>query len=431
MFPVAAGLLSTLLLLPASEQAQLRDGQRVSGALGLDGRGQLRFAIERSDPVNADQIALIRFPATELPPFRVPGGLRLVLRDGQTLTGPLIRLDGDSVVLRTAWADQLKLARGAVASLTQLSGWQPIFEDDFSAGLKSWTVKGTPEVQQEPARVLLNRSGQELVWSWSPGFSRSSNPGTPTPDLEAGRVGINFQEGPAGQGRCLAEFHFQEGKQEQVLRVVLTGPGDRYTAETAGLAGTAQTIERTPGWHRLTVQFGRRSLRVLIDDLALWYNLERGPGGPLRRVRLVREGGEDKGGLTLASFTVSRSVEAAVRPPGEPTQDEVWLATGDQLFGRLVQADARSLTIQGKYGKRILPWTAVRGLYPQLQAGQAPVRAETGVRLWLNNGLTPEPDLLEGELLGLDGERLKLRHAFLGELSLERRWLKQLQPLPR
>ncbi len=416
MFCVAAGLLGTLLL-PAVEQAQLRNGQTVSGALGLDGRGQLQFASERNNPVNADQIALIRFPAQELPPFRVPGGMRLLTRDGQTLTGPLLRLDGDSVVVRTAWADQLKLPRERVASLTQLPGWQPLFEDDFSAGLKGWTVKGSPKARTEPARLLLNQSGQELTW-------------TPESALDAGRVGVNFQEGAViGKGRCLAELHFQEGKQERVLRVLLAGPGDNYSVETAGLDGTTPAVERTPGWHRLTVQFGRRSLRVLLDEQALWYNLERGPGGSLLRVRLVREGGDDRGSLALSAFAVARAVDEAVRPPGEPGQDEVWLATGDQLFGRLVQADNRSLTIQGRYGKRTLPWTAVRGVYFREQAGPAPARAGTGVRLFLHNGLTPEPDLLEGELLDLDGERLKLRHASLGELNLPRRWLKQLQPL--
>ncbi len=133
--------------------------------------------------------------------------------------------------------------------------------------------------------------------------------------------------------------------------------------------------------------------------------------------------------MAFTAFTVLRAVDETVHPPGDPTQDEVWLASGDQLFGQILQADGRSVTIQGRYGKRTLPWTEVRGLYPLQQAARKALRG--GVRVWLHNGLTAEPDVLEGELQGLDGERLKLRHAWLGELSLERRWLKQLQPLPR
>jgi hypothetical protein len=392
MSGAAPWLLLPFLLLPAADQAQLLDGKRVSGALGLDERGQLSFAVERSNPVHADRIALVRFAPTDLPLFRVPGGLHLVLRGGQSLTGALVRLDGESVMLRTAWAERLKLPRDAVIALTQLPGWQPLFEDD------SW---------------------KDLAW-------------TPLQPLEAGRVGVNFQETrPVRRGRWLMELHFQHGDQVQVLRVTLAGPGDGYTAEMDGLKGAAEAVERTTGWHRLTVQWGPRSLRVLVDDRALWYNLERGPAGPLRRVRLVRPEDVDRDSLAVAAFAVAKAVPDLVRPEGDPTQDEVWLATGDQLFGQVAQADGQSLTIQGRYGKRTLPWTEVRGLYLCQPPRRVPVPPGGGVRLWLNNGLTPQTDVLEGELQGMDGNRLKLRHAWLGEVDLERRWLKQLQPLSR
>ncbi len=387
-----AAFLWTLLLLPAVEQAQLLDGRRVNGALGLDDRGRLRFAVERSAPVNADRIALVRFPASELPPFRVAGGVRVLLRDGQSLTGPLVRVDAESVVIQTAWAGQVKLPRDAVIALTQLPGWQPVFED------ASW---------------------KELAW-------------TAEQPLEAGRVGVNFRETqPVRQGRWIMELHFKEGAGDKVLRVVLAGPGDRYTAEMEGVKGAAESVERTPGWHRVTVQWSPRSLRVLLDEQALWYNLERGPGGLLSHVRLVPPDNGDKAGLAVSAFSVARAVPEAVHPPGDPTQDEVWLDTGDQLFGRLEQADPRGLTIQGRYGKQIFPWTEVRGLYLRQQMTRLPALGAGGARLWLHNGLTAEPDVLEGLLREMDGSRLKLRHGWLGDLDLERRWLKQLQPLPR
>ena len=240
-------------------------------------------------------------------------------------------------------------------------------------------------------------------------------------------MGVNFQQlGTGQQARCLLELHFRQEKKTQVLRVTLAGPGG-YPTEIAGLEGTACTVERTPGWHRIGVQFSRRSLRVLVDDQAVWYNLERGPAGPLTQVRLALPGKRGRAwALDLTAFAVSRSVDEETHPPGDPTQDEVWLVSGDQLFGQVTTADARSLTIQGRYGQRTLPWTAVRGLYLR-QPAKAPGQVGGGARVRLHTGLTPEPDLLQGEVLGQDADRLKLRHPLLGELSIERRWVKQVR----
>jgi hypothetical protein len=355
-------------------------------------------------------------PAPASPCSLLPGGLRLLLRDGETLTGPLVRLDAESLVIRTAWAGSLKVPRGAVAALTQLPGWQPVFEDDFSAGLKGWTVQGRPETRTDPSALQLTNPGQELTWT------------APQP-LEAGRVGVNFQQARIGQqASCLLELHFQQDKKTQMLGVTLSGPGDGYPTEVAGLEGTVCPVERSPGWHRVSVRFGRRSLRVLVDDQVVWYNLEHGPAGPLTQVRLLCQGNEDeRGALDLTAFAVSRSVDEEPHPPGDPTQDEVWLVSGDQLFGQVLTADVRSLTIQGRSGQRTLSWTEVRGLYLR-QPAKAVGQLGGGVKVRLHTGLTPEADLLQGEALEQDAERLKLRHPLLGELSIERHWIKRVQP---
>ncbi len=196
-------LLLLTLLLPAADQAQLLDGRRVTGSLGLDESRRLLFTAESKAPIASERLALVPFPALDLPPFRVAGALRLLLRDGQTLTGPLVRLDAESVVIQPAWSKPVKAPRSAVLALTQLPGWQLLFQDDFSAGLGGWTVQGKPEIQKDPTALLLSRPGQELSW-------------IPARPLEAGRVGINFeQRQPPGRGRWSLELSFQEGKRER------------------------------------------------------------------------------------------------------------------------------------------------------------------------------------------------------------------------
>src|SRR5207249_11717418 len=113
------------------------------------------------------------------------------------------------------------------------------------------------------------------------------------------------------------------------------------------------------------------------------------------------------------------AVEEPRRPPAEPDQDELWLAGGDQLFGRVSRADGRSLTIEGRFGRRTLSWTAVRGLF--FRRGPRIAVSDKGerVRLWIDNGY-PQPDELDAAVLSLDARRCRWRHALLGERDMER-----------
>jgi len=403
----------------AAEVAHLADGRRITGTLTLGKNGQVRFDVPgQVEPVAIDRIDRVRFPETTLAPFRVGGNLRVLLRDGQSLTGPLVRLDRDLLVLRTAWAARVNVPRAAVAALTQLPGWQPVFEDNFASRRKEWTGKARPalEVEQGACVAVLNEAGQELVY-------------TLAEPIRKGRVGVNFQERDGASGaRWLLEMTFRQDQELRTLTVTLAGDGEGYPVAAPGLEGKVTALARTPGWHRVTVQFSGGSLRVLLDESALWYNLERGPGGALQQVRLRCQGsGQRKGALALTEFSVAQGVDEAVRPIQDPSQDEVWLATGDQLFGVIVGAADRTVTLEGRFGRRSLPWTAVRGCYLREAMNRPPALEGTPVRVWLGNGVTAEPDVIEGVIVGLDEPRWRLRNAWLGELKVERERVRQVR----
>jgi hypothetical protein len=179
------------------------------------------------------------------------------------------------------------------------------------------------------------------------------------------------------------------------------------------------------------VQFSPRSLRETCDEAVLWYTLERGPGGSLRQVRLTCQGGDApvRGAVAWAACTIEEAVDESPRPDGDATQDEVWLDEGDQLFGRVVRADRRTVEVQGRWGSRKLPWTQVRGLV--LRRTAAPPVSTTGahVRLLLDSGLTPEKDILEGVLEKSDGRAVTLRHSLLGEVRIDRAFVREVRPL--
>jgi hypothetical protein len=405
----------------AAEEAYRTDGRRVTGSLTLGEDGALRFApaVQGTALSHAD-IARVLFPMGHPPAFRAGGGHRVHLHDGQHLTGELLALKDDTLTLRTAWTERLNIPRAFIAGITSLPGWRTVFEDDLSKGSKEWAVSGKPA--RESGSVVVSASGQDLSY-------------TLHPPLEAGRLGVNFQETRQARGlRFLFEARFAGDAARHAIRVTIAGPGDTYEVEVNGLEGTAHRVARSPGWRRLSIQFKPDSLRITCDEEVLWYNLTQGPGGPLRQVRLVcTETGTGRGGaVAWTAFTVERPARepsrTLVAAGGDPEQDELWLADGDQLFGRVVRLDRRGVELEARFGRRSFPWAVLAGCYFRRTPLRSATREGTHVRLGFYPGLTPDPDILEGVVKRLDQRTLTLHHPYLGELNLPRSALHDLRP---
>jgi hypothetical protein len=416
--PLQACALALSLLGPAraAEEARLPDGRRVAGSLTLAaGRLSLTPAAGGAT-VPIESISSVRFNGPSPAPFRAGFARRVVLRDGQQCTGEFLGMDGNSLSLRTAWGGRLTLPRAALASLAPLPGWRPLLEDDF-ASLKAWSVAGKPELG--PEGVALTAPGQALAY-------------TLAAPLAAGRIAVNFQakDAPAG-ARWVLEARFDGPGGPSRLRVTVAGAGDAYAVEARGGPVAARRVARSPGWHRLVVGFTPTSLRVTCDDDVLWYDLKQGPGGTLRQVALLCVEPERpapcRGAVAWGACTVEQAVDVSPRPPGDDEQDELWLASDDQLFGRIIRAGRRGVEIEGRYGKRTFVWADVRGCY--FRRAAVAVKAADGprVRLWLRSGLAADADVVEGVLTGLDAESLTLEHALLGKLTIDRRRVQQLR----
>jgi hypothetical protein len=402
---------------PAAEEAHLSDGRRLAGSLTLQA-GRLSFTPAAGGAaVPIQDIASVQFNAPPSTPFRAGFARRVVLRDGEQFTGELLGLSGDGLSLRTAWAGKLTLPRAEVASLTPLPGWRPLLEDDFAGGLKAWSVAGKPETGPEGVTLA---AGQALAY-------------TPAAPLAAGRVGVNFQEKDAPAGaRWALEARFDGPGGRSRVRVTVAGPGDAYGVEARGGAVPARRVARSPGWHRLVLGFTPTSLRVTCDDDVLWYDLKQGPGGTLRQVALLCLEPERplpcRGSVCWGACTVEQAVDVSPRPPGDDRQDELWLASDDQLFGRIVSAGRRGVEIEGRFGKRTFPWADVQGCYFRRAAVNAKPTEGPRVRPELHSGLAAAPDVLEGVLTGLTAEGLTLEHALLGKLTIDRGRVRQLRP---
>jgi hypothetical protein len=344
-------------------------------------------------PLPAETIEAIRLNPTAAVTPRAGNSLRATLADGQHVTGELLKIEGERVRLRPAWSERIELTRNAVVALAHPPGFRTVFADDLANGAKPW-----------------KSSGDTLTYD------------LPTP-LEAGRVGITFLEkDKTAAATCVFEAVFQTDSGERRIKVTVAGPADNYHVDAASLKGEAREVRRTSGPHQLAVQFTKQSLRVMCDEVVLWFNIEKGPGGLLKQVRLDGVG-------VWSAFYLAQAMDEPRHPPGDPDQDEVWLASDDQLFGAIVGADNRAVDLEGRFGKRSLPWAEVRGIYFRRPKPTATKPEANAVRVWLRTGFGSETDILDGALQKLDERQFTLKHAELGELRLDRKWLRELRPL--
>jgi hypothetical protein len=406
-----------------ADEITLTDGRRLAGSVALNESGRLQFSADRA-ALAGDRVQHVRFGPATPPPFRA-GVTHLIRLPGeQRLSGELLGLGEKELLLRTPWRDRLAVPRGALVGVTTLPGKLILCDEDFEDGLKAWKTVGAPRLTDKShtsgaSGLLLDAAGQSAA------YALSSPPG-------AGGVAVNFQvpDGAAGaRWQLEAEFHTADGP--KVLRVTLADEAGDYAVESPAPRDEGGRVPREAGWHRLAIEFGPETLLVTVDDAVLWYSRRKGPGGPLSEVRLVCTAtkGTVRGAVAFDEFTVSRTTEVLERPAETSSRDEVWLASGDQLFGRLTRLDRRGLEVEGRFGRRALTWAEARGAFPAPATLPPETTEGAQVRVWLRPAAGSEPDELEGVLRALDERRLTLRHPALGELAIDRARLLRLKPL--
>lgn len=402
----------------AADQAVLPGGRLVEGKLRCDRGGRLTFVSTDRRALAAAEVRGYRL-ATAVPYFRGTPAHLVRLAGDEQLSGVFASMDADRLRLRTAWSERLTIPRRGVVALTHLPGWRTVRHAALSSRPADTAISGGPDFG--PRGVQLRRAGQEVSW-------QIHRP------LSEGRVGIDWREEPGTTGaRWVVETRFATSAGDRWLRVVLAGAGTTLVVE-GSLPGTTRVVERIAASRRLTVTFSSVGVRLLADDAVLWHTPVEASGGALRQVRLacLEAPAETKaaGAVSFTDWTLETAAVWPQRPTGEPGQDELWLASGDQLFGRVAAADSAGVELHTGQVRRRLPWSDLLGWYPRREAAVPPAEAPT-VRLELHSGLRPGCDILDGRLLHLDDRAAEIVHPQLGTLTIPRMYVAALLEMPR
>jgi hypothetical protein len=181
------------------------------------------------------------------------------------------------------------------------------------------------------------------------------------------------------------------------------------------------------GWHLLAMEIEAGRLRIFVDDHCLGQS-SLPVKEAIKGIRIAVSAGnapEQKNGkLWIDELLVTRRLPPIPRPQMMKDQDMLWLEHGEQLFGRIVSADAVTVALEAKFGRRSLAWSQLRGIYFACpKAG--PMSADPEITFRAAPGFPV--DSLRAKLLRWNDGRLIVRHDIFGEVAIERERLDKIR----
>lgn len=413
------------------ESAELTDGSRVEGRLAAHSSGRVTFiAASNATPISWERIRNIQMDGPGLPgslgipPFQIGLGL------GNRVSGKFLGLSGDQVLIdpgqgRSPW----QVKRGGVTAIVQRPGEVQVLRESFETlDTKRWSQTGVVELTSEER--FAGEKAMALPAGTSSITTRIAEP------FASGRLDMAYwdPETRAPGQRWFVDLTFRKGTSDlSTMRIVPGWSEEILAVETPGGPPlTVQPLIRKKGWHRLVVQFDAERVAVTLDGNDLSHG--RGVGGPLIEVRIATEtvgAAQPPDGLktVVDDLRVIRLVEPTGRFEVDPSQDEIRLVSGDQLFGKLGVCDAEwvRLTLDGRELR--LGWNEVAGFYPRRVA----TASEPMSGLWVDvewrtvSGRDPrDVDRVEAVFSGIDETNLLLDAPYVGRVAIPRAGVQQI-----
>lgn len=396
-------LLLALLTLPAAaDEAIDRAGRRFAGSLRQLGDPWVFVPLGKGVPLPAERLALVRFDPRAAPIPRTLLTHRLLLPAGQHVTGTLKQLNAKEVHFTTSWGQSVTLPRETVRGIEQPDGWLLVEHDDFETSLDGWTIEGKPA--RDGTHAFAGKTSLRLDETGQGVQKRFRRP------IRTGRLSVCVYDPGDARGRCWEVRPIWKGP----AAALILGP-DGYAGEAPARRGR---LPASRGWHWVQIELGPERWRLYIDDYLLGEG-RRAEGQTFAGVELrCRPGADGKpgtGALWFDEVLLASRAEPRSRPPTEPGRDTLWLRGGEQVFGRVVAADAHTVKLDAKFGRRSFSWAQVRGCY--FVAKETPAPAPL---VCFAPGPGCSSDALRGRLVRLDEAGLVVATELFGEVRVPR-----------
>jgi hypothetical protein len=414
-----------------------REGRAlVAGKLVVDRAGALVFAgvaDGAGDPITLEPGAVVTFPTEESRPSSLLPLFHVLIGESARISGQLRSIGEHAVGLAVPWQSaEVRVSRPGVQAVVQRPGEARVFVEEFRRiDPERWAISGKPELvpdpddRTRPGGVKLPAAGASLV-------RRIDEPPI------AGRLELSFRD----EGRVVAgrqwtlDLVFRGANGPATLRIVLGWTEESLAVESPdGPSLPVQRLARTAGKHRLAIRFGPDRLDLSVDSKELAYG--RGPAGPLESIRIATGpagAGEPPPGLAglVREVQLVRFAEPPASLEVDPSQDEARLVLGDQLYGRIREADAERVAIVVEDRPVLLDWGDVAGLhFRRSPAAGTPVEGALARVEWLAAPGAPprELDFAEGAVAALSDAAITLATPYAGTLTIPRDRLVQLRVL--
>lgn len=416
-----------------------REGRRIAVRLAVPSAGALRVEAQDGRPIRFDDLQAVGFPgpggrAGAGPAVESAPSFRLELGGGQGVSGNLIELDESQIRFAVGEGpsrQNLSFDRSGVTAVTQRAGEVLVLADDFdSMDRGRWETEGAAEVVELSG--LPGEKGLRIASGMSSVRHKLETP------LGSGRIEFFFLWQPVEKTGDRAEFvmSFEGEHGREAIRVIL-GWGEAFPGVQVDdrAALVVQPLVLTPGWHRLGMRFRADRTMVAVDGDILATG--SGPSGPLTEfawtaVDSGRTGTEGGQSLQVDQLRVARYIEPPLTPEIDPGQDEVRLAVGDQIWGKILSADAGAVWLEVDGTRVSIPWAEVAGLYFRRQAkASRPLDGQFLLVEWEPRGGQGEIDRLEGAFVSLEKEGLNMETSYGGLVRIPPDRLRRLVPLGR
>jgi hypothetical protein len=350
---------------------------------------------------------------------------RLLLADGQQITGQLLGIGAEEIRFHPLWTEKtLQISRSAVLAIGHPAGWFHLIADDFEETLQSWQTRRHPLLSKEQ-----RSSGEQSLLLDSPGQCITA---TLPEAVAAGRLQLNFlARSAAATGlRWFLELGNADDDRPNTS-LAIPPPVDGTDFWSAPNPGKPR-LWFPDGWQQLAIDFSPDRFELAVNGRVVNSTSQgQNVSGPIGNIVLRCAAGSGPrlgGALWVDDLLLMRPIRGTATPPTfDPGRDMVVLRSGDEMMGTVQSADRRRIDFRSIWGPAPLSWSEARAVW--FRRADRPVVPSEGehVRIWLTGGPGSEPDQIEGPIRRLDSRQITMQHPLLGVVSIDRNWVSRLQ----